>query len=154
MDLYSLLFILGFIAFLVWLIYRYAVYRQNEKDREAKWATMLTPDELKTLAADMQGVAKSGGGGVRVDIDSIDSILEDTEDRKHREAVLRKHRQARSQGSSSDSKSSVNRQDTTRSEKKPQGQSQGTSRPQQRRSVNPKRKVPKNIPSRRKPHQD
>jgi hypothetical protein len=134
MDIYSLLFVIGFIAFLVWLIFRFAAYRQNEKDREAKWASMLTPDELKTLATDMQGVTKSGGGGMRVEIDSIDSILDDAEERKHREAVLRKRRQSQLQRSSSGTKSRVSRQGTS-SGKKPYKQDEGTSRSQKRRPV-------------------
>ena len=153
MDIYSLLFILGFVAFLVWLIYRYIVYQQNEKDREAQWANMLSPDELKVLATDMQGEIKGGGGGVRVEIDSIDSILDDRSEeeevRKHKEAVLRKRRQAQMQRSASGSKPQV-----TRSGKKPQGQSAGTSRPEQRKPVDSDRSTVKRSPSRRKPHHD
>lgn len=156
LDPYSILFIFGFLAFLVWLVYRYIAYQQKEKDREAQWAQMLSPDELKALATDMQG-EKKGGAGVRVEIDSIDSILDDRDEqeevRKHREAVLRKRRQAQLQRTSSGSKSQVARQGT-RSSKKPQGQDAGTSRPQQRKPVDSDRSTLKRNPHRRNPHHD
>jgi hypothetical protein len=156
MDIYSALFILGFVAFLVWLIYRYMVYRQNEKDREAQWANMLSPDELKALATDMQG-EKRGGGGVRVEIDSIDSILDDKheeeENRRHRDAVLRKRRPSQMQRTSSGSKPQVTRQGA-RSGKKPQGQNEGASRPEQRKPVDSDGSTLERNPSRPKPRRD
>lgn len=156
LDISSILFILGFLVFLVWLIYRYMVYQQNEKDREAQWANMLSPEELKALATDMQAEKKGGRGGVRVEIDSIDSILDEKneeEERKHREAVLRKRRQAQMQRSSSGSKPQVARQGA-QSGKKPQGRGGGTSGPQQRKPVDSDRSTVKRSPPRRKPHQD
>ena len=135
MDIYSLLFIMGFLAFLGWLIYRYTVYQRNEKDREAQWANMLSPEELKALATDMKGEKKSavGGEGGRGEIDSIDSILDDSDDeRLHREAVLRKQRQAQQQRTSPRNNPQGAGQGS-RQGKKPQSRGAGVTRPQQRK---------------------